>query len=339
MSGAALVSSSDASLPHGTGAGAAAAPPPPAAAAARPVSSPSSGHSPASGDVSQLPPASAELRSVARLLKSSMKGGVPALVRGMRGPGNLEDPALQEVACVTLASIVVRNPAAKAQVAAAGGIEAAVEALYTHPLNPGLQEAGCKALANTVANCSGGTEVRAANAGALHAVLAALTNHHDAAYVVEAACAALANLTANSASARALLQQRPACLPSHLPQPSFFPASFLWFSLHHGGEEEEEDSLLPRCILQVRDLAGPHAVEAVLEAMRDYPDHLGVMGAASQALANLVALNHASNQRAALAGGGVEAILGLIAEFNRTGGARARGGQARRRRRSRDFTI
>lgn len=73
---------------------------------------------------------------------------------------------------------------------------------------------------------------------------------------------------------------------------------------------------------QVRDYAGVHAVEAVLEAMRDYPDHLGVMGAAAQALANLVALNHAGHQRAALVGGGAEAILGLLAHLNRIGSSR-----------------
>lgn len=114
----------------------------------------------------------------------------------------------QEVACVTIASIVVRNPAAKAQVAAAGGLEACIDALYAHAENPGVQEAGCKALANTVANCSAGLEDRAAAAGGVNAVLASLTNHHEAGYVVEAACAALANLTANSAAVRRPPHQR-----------------------------------------------------------------------------------------------------------------------------------
>lgn len=163
-------------------------------------------------DPSQLPSASAELRNIARLLKASMEHGVPALVRGMRGPDSLADGALQEVACVTLASIVVRNPAVKAEVAEAGGIEAVIDALYAHPLNPGVQEAGCKALANTVANCSSGTEDRAAGAGGLHAVLAALRYHHAAAYVVEAACAALANLTANSTAVREEARMPPALL-------------------------------------------------------------------------------------------------------------------------------
>lgn len=61
--------------------------------------------------------------------------------------------------------------------------------------------------------------------------------------------------------------------------------------------------------------------------MRDFPDNLGVLGAAAQALANLVALNHSGHQRAARAGGGAEAVLGLISQLNRTGA-----GSSRRRR-------
>ena len=114
-----------------------------------------------------------------------------ALILRLMG-SHLSSAEVQEQALSKLGILAMNSAENKEEIAARGGIEAAVNAMKEHPTSVSVQEAGCWALLNLAAHAE--NRVAIAAKGGIDIVARAMSAHRSSAGVQARGCWALENM-------------------------------------------------------------------------------------------------------------------------------------------------